>query len=36
MKYRYIQAEDIFNGTDSQSSLDAFIEDVLGSQPPGS
>lgn len=36
VKYRYIQAEDIFNGTDSQSSLDAFIEDVLGSQPPGS
>ena len=35
MKYRYIQAEEIFNGTNGQSSLDAFIEDVLGSRPPG-
>ncbi|MEO0465746.1 MAG: type II secretion system secretin GspD [Pseudomonadota bacterium] len=33
-KYRYVRAEEIFNGEDGDSSLDAFINEVLGSQPP--
>jgi len=34
-KYRYVRAEEIFNGTGDSSSLDAFIDEVLGGDVPG-
>ncbi len=34
-KYRYVRAEEIFNGTGDSSSLDAFIDEVLGGGVPG-
>ena len=33
-KYRYVRAEEIFNGTDDTSSLDAFINEVIGGGAP--
>lgn len=33
-KYRYIRAEEIFEGEDGESGLDAFIEEVIGSPAP--
>lgn len=33
-KYGYIRAEEIFNGSEGESSLDAFISEVLGGEPP--
>jgi len=34
-KYRYVRAEEIFNGTGDSSSLDGFIDEVLGGGVPG-
>ncbi|MEO0817227.1 MAG: type II secretion system secretin GspD [Pseudomonadota bacterium] len=33
-KYRYVRAEEIFNGTEDESSLDAFIDEVIGGGLP--
>lgn len=33
-KYRYIRAEEIFNGSSETSGLDSFLDEVLGSRPP--
>jgi general secretion pathway protein D len=33
--YRYIRAEELWDGADSETnSLDAFVSEVLGSAPP--
>lgn len=34
-KYRFIRAEEIYEGTSDEASIDAFIEEVLGSTAPG-
>lgn len=34
-KYRYVRAEEIYDGVSDEASIDAFIEEVLGTSAPG-